>query len=64
VAVVRVRVRADGTAESASVIRDPGMGFGEAAVGCSLRERYEPARDRAGVAIAALSPPIRVRFTR
>jgi protein TonB len=64
VAVVEVRVRVDGTAESVSVVRDPGMGFGEAAVGCALRELYEPARDRSGAAVAALSPPIRVRFTR
>jgi protein TonB len=64
VAVVRVQVHVDGTAESVSVVRDPGMGFGEAAVGCALRESYEPARDRTGAAVAALSPPIRVRFTR
>jgi protein TonB len=64
VAIVKVRVRADGTPTEASVVSDPGMGFGEAAVACALRARYQPARNSSGAAVASLSPPIRVRFTR
>jgi periplasmic protein TonB len=63
-AVIRVVVRPDGTAESAHLIADPGQGFGPAAVDCSLKTRFVPARDRDGNAIRAESPPIRVRFRR
>jgi protein TonB len=62
--VLRVAVRADGGAERADVVSDPGLGFGAAARLCALRTRFEPARDAAGAAIAALSPPIRVHFFR
>ena len=61
---VRVTVRADGSVERASVIRDPGDGFGEAAVACALKTRFTPALNRAGEPIKAKSPPIKVRFTR
>ena len=64
VVVLRVLVRADGTAESAMLASDPGHGFGRAALACALSTRFSPARDRRGQAIAALSPPIRVRFIR
>lgn len=62
--VLRVTVRADGTAESASLASDPGHGFGQAALACALATRFSPARDASGQAITARSPPIRVRFTR
>jgi periplasmic protein TonB len=64
IAIVRVLVRLDGSVESASVVKDPGHGFGQAAVACAMRTRFEPARDRIGRPIRAQSPPIRVRFTR
>jgi protein TonB len=64
VALLRVVVRADGTVESASVLRDPGHGFGPAALACALRTRFSPSRDRDGRPIRSQSPPIRVRFTR
>jgi hypothetical protein len=64
IAVIRVVVREDGVPSSARVVRDPGMGFGDLAVSCALRKRYPPAQDAAGRSIAALSPPINVRFTR
>ncbi len=64
IAVVKVVVRADGTALSARIVRDPGHGFGAAAVECALRTRFTPAADPAGRPIETESPPIRVRFTR
>ncbi len=62
--VIRVVVRADGSTASASVVADPGHGFGPRAMACALRTRFVPAQDRAGHAISATSPPIRVHFTR
>lgn len=64
IVLVRVLVRADGTVESATILKDPGHGFGQEAVACAMRTRFAPARDRDGRAIRAQSPPIRVRFTR
>jgi protein TonB len=61
---LRVVVRADGSVERATVLSDPGNGFGAAAVACARRTRFSPARDASGKAIRASSPPIRVRFTR
>jgi periplasmic protein TonB len=62
--VLRVVVRADGSVEQATVMSDPGQGFGEAAVTCARRTRFTPARDARGQPIRAVSPPVRVRFTR
>jgi periplasmic protein TonB len=64
IAVVRVVVDVDGTALSATIINDPGHGFGKAALECARRERFIAARDRDGHSIRSESPPIRVRFTR
>lgn len=63
-AFVQVTVRADGTVERAVVMMDPGMGFGEAARRCAASARFSPALDKRGVAVRAISPPIRVRFVR
>jgi len=63
-AFVQVTVRADGTVERAVVMMDPGMGFGEAARRCAATARFSPALDKRGVAVRAISPPIRVRFVR
>ncbi|HVO32024.1 MAG TPA: TonB family protein [bacterium] len=63
-AVVRVFVASNGAVTQASVVEDPGFGFGIAALSCAKRTRFEPARDHDGRAISAASPPIRVRFTR
>jgi protein TonB len=62
--VIRVVVDAAGNAESATVLSDPGHGFGTAAVSCAMQTRFTPARDPKGTPIRARSPPIRVRFTR
>jgi len=64
VVILRVVVRPDGSAERAALMRDPGHGFGEAALACALRTRFAPARDRDGKPVKQQSPPIRVRFTR
>jgi protein TonB len=62
--VIRVVAAADGRAASAELVSDPGHSFGAAAIACALRTRLSPARDAAGDAVRARSPPIRVRFTR
>jgi periplasmic protein TonB len=62
--VIRVLVDAQGTAESAEVVSDPGHGFGQAASACALRTRFNAARDPRGAPVRARSPLIRVRFTR
>lgn len=62
--VIRVVVNAEGVAETAEIIAEPGHGFGKAAVVCALETRFMPAHDREGHAMRASSPPIRVRFTR
>lgn len=62
--VVRVVVRADGSAESARAISGTEHGFGRAAVDCAMEHRYVPARDRNGASIRAESAPVHVTFTR
>jgi periplasmic protein TonB len=64
VVVMVVRVRPDGTAAGASVISDPGYGFGEAARQCAFRTQFIPARDRSGKAISGETRPFNFRFTR
>lgn len=62
--VLRVVVTTEGRAESVEVLADPGYGFGQAALACAERARFESATDGTGQAYTATSPPIRVRFTR
>jgi protein TonB len=62
--VIKVVVDPDGTVASATVVSDPGHGFGRAAVACALHTRFIPARDRDGRPIRAESPSVLVRFTR
>ena len=62
--VLRVVVTAEGRVSAAEVVSDPGHGFGAAALACARTARFVPARDAAGRAYAATSPPIRVRFSR
>lgn len=63
VVTVQVTVRPDGSALSASVVVDPGHGFGRAARVCALAKRYTPALDRAGNPVLS-SHPVNVRFNR
>lgn len=62
--VLRVAVDADGEVTSTELLSDPGHGFGQAALACARKARFDTARDPEGRAYAALSPPIRVRFVR
>jgi protein TonB len=62
--LLRVIVNPSGAVESATLLSDPGFGFGLAAAACAMHTHFEPARDRSGRAVRAASPPIRVRFTR
>lgn len=63
VVTVQVTVKPDGSAASASVVTDPGHGFGRAARICALAKRYTPALDRAGNPVLS-SHPVNVRFNR
>ncbi len=62
--VIRVRVGPSGVVDAVELVSDPGAGFGAAAEVCARRTRFAPARDDAGSAIAAWSPPVRVHFSR
>ncbi len=64
VASVSVAVSPNGNTEWVRVLEDPGYNFGVAAATCALGRRYIPARDAAGRPIWAVTPPIRVRFSR
>ncbi len=63
VATISVTVAADGRPTSASVVSDPGYGFGAQAQRCAMSKRYTPALDKRGNKIAQ-TIPVRVRFTR
>jgi protein TonB len=62
-AVVEVVVKPDGTPASARIIRDPGNGFGAAAVSCAMRERFHAALDHDGNPIQQ-SKQFNVKFSR
>jgi protein TonB len=62
-AVVRVVVGPEGRGESASVVQDPGFGFGAQAARCAMDADFLPAHDRSGRPARATSS-IRVRFMR
>ena len=62
--IVQVATRADGTPDHVSILSDPGHGFARAARICAMQERYDPAFDHDGNAIAGLTKSIRVRFER
>ncbi len=62
--VVRVVVNVDGDVVDTVVVEDPGFGFGATAAACARARRFSPAREEDGSPIQAMSPPIRVRFTR
>jgi len=63
VVTVQVTVKPDGSALAATVVSDPGHGFGRAARICALARRYTPAQDRAGTPVLS-STPVNVRFSR
>jgi protein TonB len=63
VVTVQVTVKPDGSAVAATVVADPGHGFGRQARVCALARRYNPALDRTGTPILS-SYPVNVRFNR
>lgn len=63
VAVV-VTVGIDGRAQNATVLKDPGYGFGRFARQCALRKTYNVGLDPNGKPTVTTTPPIYVRFTR
>ena len=60
---IEVKVGTDGRAESVSVTRDPGHGFGREARKCALREKYSPALNVDGVAMPGVYR-VNFRFNR
>ncbi len=62
-AIIEVIVGADGKASRASILQDPGHGFGREARGCAMREAYVPALDRDGKPVTS-SKKFRVKFER
>ena len=62
-AIIEVIVGATGKAQSATILQDPGHGFGREARGCAMRESYVPALDKAGNPVAS-SKKFRVKFER
>jgi protein TonB len=61
---LQVKVRPDGSADSVSVVQDPGHGFGREARKCAMRKRYSNAMDVDGNSIGGTTRPFRVRFQR
>lgn len=62
--LIQVRVKADGSPETVTVVQDPGHGFGREARKCAMRKKYTNALDVDGNAIPAVTNPFRVRFER
>jgi protein TonB len=61
---VSVIVRPDGSAQTVNVLNDPGFGFGRAARGCAMREKYTPALDREGAPVGGQTKAFRIHFSR
>ena len=61
--VIAVTIAADGHAQSANVVQDPGYGFGALAKRCALREHFSPALGRDGSPITA-TQVITINFRR
>jgi protein TonB len=62
-AIIEVIVGADGKPSRASILQDPGHGFGREARGCAMRESYVAALDRDGKPVLS-SKKFRVKFER
>ena len=60
---VAVTVTPQGRARTATVLRDPGSGFGRAARACALRNTYSPGLNSSGQPVEQTFP-VKVRFTR
>jgi protein TonB len=62
--MIQVKVKADGTPDTVTVLQDPQHGFGREARKCAMRKKYAPGLDADGNAISGLTKPFRVRFER
>jgi protein TonB len=62
--LIAVSVGTEGMPKRVAMLKDPGHGFGQAAIQCAMSQRYNVALDRTGNPIAATTPPIVVRFSR
>jgi protein TonB len=62
--LLSVTVGADGRAEAAVVLSDPGFGFGRAARSCAFSQRYAAARNADGRMATGTTAPFYVTFTR
>jgi protein TonB len=62
--MIQVDVDASGRAVAAKVLQDPGNGFGRQAKMCAMRQRFQPALDRAGNPVAGSTKAFRVHFSR
>jgi periplasmic protein TonB len=58
-----IMIRADGTAQDAKVVSDPGNGFGREARKCALTKRYDAALNREGQPVAG-STIVNITFQR
>ncbi|AKV03818.1 Ferric siderophore transport system, periplasmic binding protein TonB [Labilithrix luteola] len=62
--IIQVKVKADGTAETVTIVQDPGHGFGREARKCAMRKRYNTALDVEGNAVGGMTKPFRIKFER
>lgn len=62
--IIQVKVKADGTADTVTIVQDPGHGFAREARKCAMRKRYNTALDVEGNAVGGMTKPFRIRFER
>lgn len=62
--MIQVDVDANGRPATVKVLQDPGNGFGRQAKICAMRQRFQPALDRAGNPVAGSTKAFRVHFSR
>jgi protein TonB len=59
-----VLVDTNGRAKSATVLSDPGFGFGRAARSCAMGKQSSVAKNKSGSPVAQTTPPFVIKFTR
>jgi protein TonB len=62
--LIQVKVKADGSPESVTVLQDPAHGFGREARKCAMRKKYSQGMDVDGNPVPGTTKPFRVRFER
>ncbi len=61
---VRVSVSAEGHATAIEILNDPGYGFAQSARNCLAQMKFRAALDSNGQAVAAVTPPFVITYTR